>query len=177
MIVELVLMVLLAGYGYTLSGETLRDERREAAQVEANMRLGIGRYTGFDISGRRVEPAATEGVDRVVTFLLQADGLKSDLAIWQEVAQDLNAPHHGSVRLVAFCDGSRCAKDLGALAHSLAFQVMMYGEVVDAQAVFNADLLGECLVQKGGAQAFGVRWRDVERTPEGIRQVSKRILE
>ena len=96
----------------------------------------------------------------------------SDLAIWHEVA--LHLANHRGVRLVASCDGSRCAADVAAFADSLEFPVLVYGEVIDAQAVLNADFLGQCLVQKTDTEAFGAKWRDAGLTPA---QISQRILQ
>lgn len=172
MIVEIVLVLLLGGYGWTLSRDIVRDERRAAARIESNMLLEIGRYTGVDVSGRLLTPAATPEVDRVVTFLLRADSLGDDLATWREVANRVS--DHRGVRLIGFCDGSQCAHYVRTAAQPLGFTIMMYGEVVDLQAVLNADALAQCLVQKASSEPFGVVWRQEGLTPE---QISRRILD
>jgi hypothetical protein len=171
-IVEIVLLLLLGGYGWTLGREIVREERRVAARIESNMLLGIGRYTGVDVTGRLLTPAASPGVDRVVTFLLRADRLGDDLAIWREVAHRVS--DRRGVRIIGFCDDSQCARYVGAVAQPLGFTVMMYGEVVDSQAVLNADALAQCLVQKAGSEPFGVVWRGAGLTPG---QISQRILD
>lgn len=172
MIIEVVLIALLGSLGWALHLAAARDERRAKVLVEANENLLLGQYTGFDLGGVRATPAMEPGTERLATFLLRATSLESDLATWQQVAHELR--NEQNVKLVAFCDGLQCASAIRVRAKPLQFPIMMYTEMVNAQALLNADSLGRSVVQTTTGGPFSVEWRHASMSP---REISLRILE
>jgi hypothetical protein len=164
--IEACLVVLLGAYGLTARQIQVHEARRDTAHGNANLALELGHYTAFTIDGRRISPFTLPHSRGVVTFLLRFRSLKKDLATWQQIANLM--PAGARVELVGFCDDLRCGEVIRTYGETLRFSVALYGEVVDMQAILNADTLGQALVQTDETSPIAVMWRAPGRTPEDI---------
>jgi len=162
-LVEGVLVGMLSAHAWSLHARLpISAEMRERSAIEANRRLRFQDGRGVDINGVRVEGVREPGTRRVVGFLLRAASLEEDLRFWSEVARVL--PRTSGVRLVSYCDGPDCVARARRVRPD-AFPVIAYGEVVDSQAVLNADAGGSFVISNSEVAAA---WRNGALKPEDI---------
>lgn len=143
-IVEIVLVAVLAAYGRQLVNRMPASPWSEIQQaVSTNERLLYTAAPGIDVRGQTVDLARGTSANRIAAFVLRTSNLAQDLGTWREVAGAL--PKESGIALVGYCDGSACAERVRINANPLPFPVIAYGEVVDLQAMLNADAAGALL--------------------------------
>ena len=171
--VDVVLLGILGVYGWSLLGRTSRSGiYRERAAAEANLRLRFADARGIGARGERIESRLLPGTRRVVAFLLRNVSLAEDLGFWRKVAAHL--PTSSGVSLVGYCEGSICEEAIRNGPHVREFPVVVYGEVVDSQAVFSADMQGAFVVndKTGSNEPNSIPWRG-EKVEDIVRRLSR----
>lgn len=156
--IEIVLIGMLGLYAWLLLGrmqEFRFDPRQEA--IEASGQLLFTNATGIDIGGNRVDPAQIPNTNRCMAFLLRNTSLRADLNFWDNVASLL--PKGSGVRLIGYCDGSACVEGVKNDLRLADFPVIAYGDVVDSQALLNADAAGNFLLTDIHHQPRSIEWR------------------
>ncbi len=170
--IQLLFLAALILYGRA----TLQKTPHSAAEhewevVSANKRLVFANGDGIDVHGRRVAGNQSSPRERVAAFLLREGSLAQDVSFWREVERRL-APNH-TIRLIGYCDGGGCARTLADPAQAVGFRVLLFGEMIDSQAVLNADAEGTFVlsIKQGKDEANRVRkiaWRTPDRKAEEI---------
>ena len=155
--------------GWFSSGCCLRERPLERSAIDLNQRLRLLDGRGVGVQGDHIDLGPHAKGEKLVAFLLRQETLLEDLKFWREVGRRL-APF-SRVRLLAYCDGTACARTVTAHLVDGDFRVIAYGEVVGSQAVFNADLQGRFVIAREPA---GVPWREPGIRPadvaEGLRR-------
>lgn len=169
-IVESILVGMLGIHAATLVQRfppTAAD--RKQAAIAANQRLRFTAGRGLNSRGGRLDREGRPTAKRVVGFLLRDETLGEDIAYWQEIARQL--PPDSSVELIGYCERSNCEGRVQPSAlTAAAFRIMAYGEVVDSQAVLNADGDGKFVV----AGQAGSVWRQLDTTPAAVAKELRR---
>ncbi len=168
---DLLLIAILGIYGFRLV--TIAVARHEVMHnqpvVEAQYRRkAFSSESGLDVLGRFVKPAEASGANRTIVFLLRGATVKTDLEYWHQVRSLL--PRHSGLRLIAYCDGDTC---LNAIRHEVSapeFPVIEFGEIVSSQALFDADINGDCVLRIGSGigQNRSLLWRAPGQTPSAL---------
>ena len=168
----LCLSCLLIYIAVPLSRNVLMMRRRRAesstviATNQATLTLGL---KGIDRRGAYIQLAEGTPKNRLLLFVIRAENVESDLAFWARVSKAIGPSTR--LRIGALCDGSSCIKAVNAKAPNLPFPVLEFTEVGNAQALVNADVEGNAVVDQGLA-AGNVRlpWRSGLFQPETIAQ-------
>ena len=167
--IQLIFIVALSVYGWVIVQRTPHSALEHKHDViESNKRLLFVDGAGIDVRGELVNSKATSETKRVVAFLLRESTATQDVEFWRDVERML--PKNSGVRLVAYCDGSACAKIVRELSLSSSFPVILYGELIDSQAVLNADTEGAFVLKERDKsnRVRAIRWRDVHQRSEDI---------
>ena len=164
---EVVLTAVLGGYGWFLV-QGMPNPRVDLVQsvMDANTRLLLSDAAGIDVGGQFVSPTQLPGAKRVVAFLIRSGSVSADLEFWRGVAREL--PSDSGVRVVGYCDGHDCLAAVGTQRRPLVeFPVIAYGQVVDTQAVLNADVLGSFILKDNAKESRprSLPWRGPNTRP------------
>jgi len=163
-LIESVLIGVFAVHAWSLLGKTpLSMKGRARLLSETNLALKFTGGKGLGIHGERIDVSVGPAPKRVAAFLLRSTSLHDDVGFWMEVAKLL--PARSIVRLVAYCDGDACVQALRKSPETSTFPIIAYGEVVDSEAVLNADLQGAFVASD---HAGSISWRTRGQTPETI---------
>jgi hypothetical protein len=170
-LVETVLIVVLAVYGVHLARElrglTSETARRRSFVSSASDNLALQSVNGIDVFGQLVNKVVPVGAKRFVIFGFRNSTLQDDVRFWSDAARLL--PADGSVRLLAYCDGTPCVDTVKHSYQSLGFPVVAYGEPGSLQAVSAADTKGNCIVLSAGLMTVGkVLWRQPNTNPSDV---------
>ncbi len=169
--VEVVLIGLLSVYGWLLiDGLPPSRVTREQILIETNKRLRFADASGIDVWGERVNPLQVRGTNGIIAFLLRNASLGRDLRFWQEVSGLI--PKGSGICLVGYCDGSACAEAMRNNPLSGEFPIIEYGEIIDSQALINADMEGAFIMvvkdKNVPSETRVIRWRDLGQTPASL---------
>jgi len=166
-ILEIFLICFLGITGWYLFSvaEKLKSNNPELQEIERNNSLVFMDGVGIDVMGNIVDSVfALEDnaiKRRVAAFLLRYDSIDDDLKFWNEVNRHLAGLD--TVRLMAYCENSRCVDVIRKNPDVAHFTVLKYGEAIDMQAVIGADLTGEFWLR--GDRSRKINWRDERVTP------------
>jgi len=139
----------------------------ELKDIESNNRLVFSDGSGIDIMENEIYSAfedKTVGIKQnVIAFLLRYKSLEADVKFWNEVNSILSEHDTVHVRMIAYCENSRCIEALRKNPETVHFTVLEYGGILDMQAVIAADKDGELWLLGSGVKK--IRWRDEIQTP------------
>ena len=166
------LLTLCLGWRLLSTLESFHFGRKSQQPLERPRVEAFGMEAGISSSGEVISPIPPPEIVETVLFLLRDRSLLADISYWNRVSAALPARFH--IRLVAYCDGVKCASDLPP-SSALLFPVILYGEVTGAQALLNADDDGCGFIRtERDITARRIRWRTYDRS-EG--RVTSDILE
>jgi hypothetical protein len=141
--------------------------------VQANQRLRFTRGIGVTIDNRLVDLTVASQKKRTVAFVLRNRSLAEDLAFWRDMAELLRPVP--SLRLVGYCDSAACVSSARAVVDGGRLDILAYGEVVDTQAVLNADAHGDFIVGSAAtSEVTMINWRYPMRQ---ARDIARRVPE
>jgi hypothetical protein len=145
-VVEALLLCIPGGLAWYLL-DKIKDVDAQAAISEqiasSNGATGFRSGGGMDMTGHYIGSPSPQHTKYTVVFLLRGSTFSADLKFWESVNSLI--PKGAGVRLIGYCDGDQCAEHLKNSSLSVAFPVVLYATVPDAQAVLNADDKGEAL--------------------------------
>lgn len=164
------LVAILCYYGWMMSRNARALDRRVEQQqliASRNRTLLVQSERGIDAFGHPVDSLPADADERTVTFLLHGQHLTTDLEFWLQVESLL--PKNSTVRLIAYCDGEVCVNAIRHAEPSPNFPVLAYGEITSSQAVINADMDGDSILQIGsGLGLRKIPWRAQRQTPQRL---------
>jgi hypothetical protein len=121
---------------------------------------------GIDVMGNNIDAmdvSGNVGVNKGASaFLLRSGTVNADMKFWNEVSNNL--PASNEIRLIGYCEDSKCIEFIKNNLDKVNFTILEYGEVVDMQAVISADGADEFwLVEFGNREK--VKWHDGSVSP------------
>ena len=140
----------------------------EKNYVIDNQQKVLRSIAGIDVAGRLVSEIIPSRTGRFVAFALRHSTLQNDIDVWKTV-NILLAKEPANIlldiHLVGYCDGTLCAESVSNNAgQQLGFPVIVYGDLMSTQAIYNADAEGNCLVIEPRRLTREIRWRNPDLT-------------
>jgi hypothetical protein len=121
---------------------------------------------GIDINGSHLRILPPSDGQRTLTFMLRGESLVADLAFWNSVASGLEAHN---VRLLGYCDSSRCAENIRSRSGRLNFPIVFYANADTANALFEMDDKGAAVLQnETWLKARAIPWRGPNSLPNDV---------
>jgi hypothetical protein len=144
-----------------------KQYRMESELLGSKYHVLLQAEEGVDTAGSLITPLPPPEEDRALVFLLRGASLKEDLEFWKSVSRLL--PQHSGLRLVAYCGDIACANTLRLDEQDIKFPVIIYGEIVGAQAVIEADSIGEAILRsEAWLLPKTLTWRNVGKPPQAV---------
>ena len=169
-VLEMALICIFGFTGWYLFGvmKQTESDNPELKEIESNNSLVFSYGTGIDVTGNKIDSYITNSMDdvviNIVAFFLRYDSLDADLMFWNEVGSYL--AELDTVKLIAYCESVLCIEAVKRNPDIAHFTVLEYGNVIDMQAIVNADMAGEFWLR--GTKR--VKWRDGAKTPFDVSQ-------
>jgi hypothetical protein len=162
------LIIILSVYGWKETRDMIILDKTRAileGLTNQNKMMRVSELDGVDTDGQQIK-AIVKKQRKTLAFVLHSDTLTNDLEFWNDTANLLAS--QTDVGIIGFCDSRQCDQALMGYAKR-AFPVASYGEVMDVEALINADAEGKAILSiNGKADAERIAWRFGASSPGGI---------
>jgi len=163
--ISLTCILVVTGWWLFDTMKYVESNNPELKIIENNNNIAFSDGAGIDVMGNNVYSVFSDKADgiekSVAAFLLRYDSLDADLQFWNEVSNHLSGIDN--IRLTAYCENDRCVEAVRKKTDMVDFTVLEYGEILDMQAVIEADAVGEFCLRKNRFKR--INWRDGIQKP------------